>query len=291
MKRLATIFIGLAALAFSQDQGPRGSEFAAVPAIIPLAELPEFDVADVQVSKATGQPRAQFLPGGKIQFQALPLKFMILAAWGFENDESRITGAPAFANSDKYDIVAKAGPTTEIRTLRLMLRSLLMKRFGLEMHMKDEPLPAYALEKGKAAPKITPSAAEAAPDCKRSIENSIISATCHNLTMDEFAGALRGMAPAYIDRPVVNLTGMSGQYDFKLSWTPRGRLLGTDGTRDASQGGARPDGSVINASDPTAGGITMFESIEKNLGLKLSSGKHPLPVIVVDKLNRTPIDN
>src|SRR5579883_2498852 len=90
------LICGAAALA--QENGPQGSEFVTVPAVIAADKLPEFEVADIVLSKAGGQPRAQFLPGGKVQFQALPLKFIVLAAWGYENDEGRVKGGPAWVN-------------------------------------------------------------------------------------------------------------------------------------------------------------------------------------------------
>jgi uncharacterized protein (TIGR03435 family) len=280
-----------AGLAFSQEERPRGSEFAAVPATVANDKLPEFEVADVQTSKAVGPPRARFLPGGKVQFDGLPMKFMVQAAWGYENDESRVTGGPSWVNSEKYDIVAKAPHDVDIPTLRLMLRQLLIKRFGLEMHIQDAAMPVYGLEKGKGNPKITASEKTGAPDCQRGFDNGVISLTCHNMTMDELANGLRAMAPAYIDKPVVNLTGLTGQYDFKMGWTPRGQLLGTgDGVR-AAGGAAQPDGGVLNVGEATAGGITIFEAVEKHLGLKLASVKHAMPIIVIDKVNKTPVEN
>ncbi len=192
-------------------------------------KLPEFEVADIQLTKDTvGQPRAQFLPGGRVQFQALPMKFMVLAA----------------------------------------------------------------LVKGKGDLKIKPSAKEGALDCNRSNEDGVIMVTCRNMTMEELANGVRGMAPAYIDKPVVNLTELKGAYDFKFGWTPRGQLLGTAGGRGgAADGAARPDGGVLNASEPTAGGMTVFESMGKQLGLRLESTRHAIPIVVVDKVNRTATEN
>ncbi len=170
-----------------------------------------------------------------------------------------------------------------------MLRALLIKRFGLEMHIEDQLFPVYTLEKGKSSPKLTASTKDGMPECGRSLDDKdkdrlMISQACHNMTMDELANALRGMAPAYIDKPVVNLTGLNGQFDFKFGWTPRGQLLGTAGA-------VRHEGGILETSDPTAGGLTIFEAVDKHLGLKLNSAKHAIPIIVIDKINRTPTDN
>jgi uncharacterized protein (TIGR03435 family) len=292
MRNRTFLSAGLLALLSGAAFSQRGSDLAGVPLVVPNDKLPEFDVADIQASKTGGQPRAQFLPGGRVELRGLPMKFMILAAWGFENDEGRVAGGPSWMNSESFDIVAKAKHDATIADLRLMLRSLLVKRFGLEAHIEDRVMPVYALSPGKGELKIKPSAAEAPLDCKRGNENGVITVACHNMTMDELANAMRGMAPAYIDKPVVNVTDLKGPYDFKLGWTPRGLLLGTGGERGGAPAGtASPDGSAINVSDPTAGGMTVFEAVAKNLGLKLESTKHAMPVIVVDKVNRTPTEN
>lgn len=268
----------LGGAAFGQGRG----ELVTVPLAVPADKLPEFDVADIQPAKSGGQPRAEFLPGGRLQFTSLPMKFMILAAWGWERDEGRVAGGPAWMNSEQFNIVAKAPPDSQINTLRLMLRAVLVKRFGLEMHIEDKVLPVYALVKAKADPKIKSSAKEGLAECRRSVENSVITAACHNMTMDELANALRGMAPAYVDKPVVNLTGLQGQYDFTFGWTPRGALLGTNGPS--------ADAAAPAASEPTAGGFTIFESVDKQLGLHIESTHHAIPIVVVDKVNRTPTD-
>jgi uncharacterized protein (TIGR03435 family) len=291
MTKRGLISAGVLVLLSGAAFGQSGSDLSAVPLVIANDKLPEFDVADIQASKDVGQPRAQFLPGGRLEFHTLPMKFMILAAWGFENDEGRVTG-PAWMNSQSFDIVAKAPHDSNISALRLMLRSLLIKRFGLEMHIEDKVLPVYTLSKGKGDLKITPSVTEAKLDCKRANEDGVITMACHNMTMDELANGLRGMAPAYIDKPVVNLTELKGAYDFKLGWTPRGQLMGTAGGRGgAAEGAASPAGAAINVSEPTAGGITVFEAVVKHLGLKLESTRHAIPIIVVDKVNRTATEN
>ena len=106
--------------------------------------------------------------------------------------------------------------------------------------------------------------------------------TCQNTTMAQLAERLPFLAPAYIDRPVVDLTGLKGGFDFALSWTPRGQFSAA-GTGQAS-------GGIPVATDPT-GTLTIFEAVDRQLGLKLNEQKHPMPVLVVDHVNRKPTDN
>jgi uncharacterized protein (TIGR03435 family) len=223
-------------------------------------KLPEFQTADIQLSKGESQTMAQFLPGGKVQFQALQLKFIILAAWGYEYDEHRISGGPSWMDSDRFDLMAQAPPDSSMATMRFMLKDFLMKRFGLQAHLEDTVMPVYALSKGKGALAIKPSATAGASECVRSNEAGVTIETCHNMTMDDLANGFRGLAPVYIDKPVVNQTDIKGAYDFELRWTPRAQFQ-------------------------TAGGITVFDAVDQQLGLMLESTTHAVPIIVIDKIS------
>src|SRR5205085_1052228 len=72
----------------------------------------------------------------------------------------------------------------------------------------------------------------------------------------------------YLPDPVVDRTALAGAWDFDLKWTPRNRI---------AQAG----------SDA----ITLFDALDKQLGLKLEPQKLPLPVLLVDSVNQTPTPN
>ena len=74
-------------------------------------------------------------------------------------------------------------------------------------------------------------------------------------------------------------TGIQGAWAFKLDWTPRGRISG-----DGGRGG---DGAAV----PETSGITMFDALQAQLGLKLESKKLPMPILVIDHIERVPTDN
>lgn len=253
----ATVVMLLSGAAFGQD----ANGYSPVPKVSANEKLPEFDTVDFQISKEGSQQMEQFLPNGKIQFQALPVKFMVLAAWGYGYDESRVAGGPSWMNTEKFDLMATAAPDSSIATLRLMLRAFLVERLGLQTHVEDKVIPVYALLRGNGPLKVKPSATAGVSECTRGNAEGLTTETCHNMKMDDLANSLHSMAPVYIDRPVVNLTEIDGAYDFELQWTPRAQL-------------------------PTAGGLTVFESVDRQLGLKLEPAEHSMPIIVVDKLNR-----
>src|SRR5215472_6028990 len=73
---------------------------------------------------------------------------------------------------------------------------------------------------------------------------------------------LRDLSAEYVQYPVINTTGLEGAWDFDFKWTPRGPLMGG------------------------RGGISLFDAIDRELGLKLEAEKIPMPVLVVDQVNR-----
>jgi len=166
-----------------------------------------------------------------------------------------------------------------------MLQTLLAERFKLVIHHDQKAVPVYALLVGKGGPKLKPSAPHDAgkKDCQRQgVVGGVpgmLQVTSTRMTMADLAELLPDTAPAYVDLPVVDLTELKGSYDFKLNWTGRAALEGR--RRDA-------DGNII--TEP-AGGLSMFDALQAQLGLKLESRKHPMPVIVVDHVERIPTDN
>jgi uncharacterized protein (TIGR03435 family) len=96
--------------------------------------------------------------------------------------------------------------------------------------------------------------------------------------MADLAMQLPGWGRARIDRPVVDLTGIKGPYDFTLQWTmPNG------GRGD----GPRADGAPAAPAEP---GTTIFAALDQ-VGLKLEARKHPMSVIFVDHAERDPTGN
>jgi uncharacterized protein (TIGR03435 family) len=243
--------------AFSQSQTP----------------APSFEVADVKVNKS-GEARmaVDFLPGGRLSMRNVPMKVMIMMAYHVRPDA--VTGGPDWLGSDRFDIVAKALQTTSPDELRRMLRTLLAERFKLAVHTDQKIMPAYALVLGKTGPKLQPSGAALLTEQRCGPGEGVAEqkhVTCQHLTMAVLADTLQEIAPRDIDMPVVDRTGLTGTYNFRLDWTPAVRAAG-----------ASPDAPA---------GPTLFEAVEAQLGLKLENRKLPLPVIVIDRVDRAPTEN
>ena len=82
----------------------------------------------------------------------------------------------------------------------------------------------------------------------------------------------------FLREPVVDMTGLKGWYEVKLEWTPDPRQ-----TRSPSEGGAVPP--------VPDGGVSIFTAVQEQLGLRLESRKGPLEVLVVDRAERSPMEN
>jgi len=152
----------------------------------------------------------------------------------------------------------------------------------MAVHNEDRAVPVFALTAPKK-PKLKESDGSARSGCKFGNDNGLRTMTCQNATMTQFTESLRRAAGGYIDKSVVDLTGLKGSYDVTVGWTPFARLR--DKRAEPAAGGAVP-----SAAEPAAT-LTLFEAIDKQLGLKLAEQKHPMPVLVVDHVERVPTAN
>ncbi len=210
-----------------------------------------------------------FLRGERYDLRKVTMIDLIRLAYGFEPDD--ILGGPDWLALTRFDIAAKARASTSPEDLRLMLQSLLAERFALVVHKDVRPVPAFALKLGRDKPKIRKAEGSGEAECKylRQPDGSAYAVfACRNMTMAGFAQQLRGMAGDYLADPVVDETGLAGEWDFDLQWNGRSRMLpaGTERT-------------------------TIFRAIDQQLGLKLAAEKVPGSVIVVDSANEKPTGN
>jgi uncharacterized protein (TIGR03435 family) len=254
-------------------------------AIVPaLAQQPKFDLADVHAS-TTARGFAQNFGGvirdGRYINRDATMLNLIEAAYGVPEDV--IAGGPTWVDTDLFDVVAKVPTGATPATSNLMLQTLLADRFGLVVRKETHPVPRYVLSVGKDGSKLkTAGGSEKEnPGCQlkagaggpggppgdpASIPN--IKVACHNLTAQGIADNLHQMAGGYLDHDVIDSTKLEGAWDFDLEWTPRQALA--DKGRD---------------------GISIFDAVNKQLGLKLEMQNVPVPSLVIVKVHRTPTPN
>jgi len=236
-----------------------------------------FDIADVHPSPHSLRP---FMDGGNLNGDRYVIHQATLddlIATAYNLDSTHVQGGPSWLDWDRFEITAKAPTTTSKADLRRMLQGLLKERFSLVVHEGSAPMPAYVMkaQTGKAKLKEA-QAAEGEGTCEPqppppnppagAIRQIVV--ICKNETMQKFADDIHDMAGGYLDKPVVDATGLKEAYDFTITWTPRG-LLGVAG----------------------AEGISIFDAVDKQLGLKLALETAPRTVLIVDSANRTPTPN
>ena len=249
---------------------------------------PKFDIADVHASARIGglNPGTNGMRSGfghgRYELRAATMVDLIGAAWGV--DAERVLGGPSWLELDRFDVVARTSADSTPDTLRTMLRTLLADRFALAIHSDTRPVQAYVLSmstnggnkgsKLRKADGLGDAACE--PEARTAPLQPIgmgsvpfVSYSCHNMTMASFAERIESMAGAYLDGNVVlDGTGLGGAWDFNIKWTARSNLKA-----------AGPDG------------VTLFDAVDKQLGVKLALSTVALPVIVVDGANRKPTEN
>lgn len=268
--------------------------------VLPPIDPPtEFEVAEVKLAPpASGLPMFGFprmQPGGRFTCENCPMRILISQAFNGRGGNDQLVGVPSWADSARVSITAKmpaeadTGPGLDSETMAPLLRNLLKARFKLAYHEEERQLTAYSLVSVK--PKMKKADPESRIYCRRAMPSpgappGSQTLTCQNATMALFAERLLQMYPG-LNWPVVDESGIEGSWDFTLTFSilPMGMLNG------AGRGGDAGPGGVAAAPDPSGGGPTIFEAIEKQLGLKLKTEKRPEKVIVIDHLEQKPTDN
>ncbi len=236
-----------------------------------FAQAPAFEVATVK-------PTPPDWDGGKVirmesadRFAARNYTLKALLGAAYNLTPSAISGGPGWIETDGYDILAKtpgeARPSLDQQMA--MLRSLLADRFKLSFHREQKELSIYALTVAKNGPKLKDSAAP--PDQLPVLTNHIfpdhVSLPGRNATMAQLASVLQR---AVADRPVIDKTGLAGEYDFDLEWTA-----------DETQFGGQIRGTP---AQPTRPGL--FAAMQEQLGLRLEATRSPVDVLVIDRVER-----
>jgi uncharacterized protein (TIGR03435 family) len=156
-------------------------------------------------------------------------------------------------NNDRWDVIGKS-PGGESESIGVRLQALLGDRFQLKVHREQKVMPAYSLVFVKS--KLQPAAE---PDTRGYMQRGIGHLKGKNVDMRFLCVWLA----RFVDRVVVDETGLPGGYDFELNWSPEVRPSATP-TENPPQG---PD---------------IFTAVQEQLGLKMQSRKEPIEIIVID---------
>lgn len=208
----------------------------------------QFEVASIR-SSDPDHVGAQtfFAPGGKFSALTAPLKSLICFAYQLRDHQ--VAGGPGWVETEPFDISAKAEGPASNDQLRIMLQALLADRFQLKFHRETREQPVYSLVLAKGGSKLqeAKSAGRGVGFGARGRLNG------KGADMATFAIALAGK----LGRSVVDRTGLTGFYDFVVTWTP--------------------DEEQTNSPGPS-----LFTAIQEQLGLRLESTKGPVEILVID---------
>ena len=192
---------------------------------------------------------------------------LVSLAYGLHSKQ--IVNGPPWLLTARFDI--EGVPDVEGRPnhdqVKLMIQKLLASRFKLAVHHEQRELAVYAIIIGKNGPKLTKTDRKPSDNTNFSYTNRVV-LTVRNATMADFAD---GMQASFMDRPVVNQTGLTDRYDFLLKWTPDGSQSGL---------GEKMPPPADDANAPPG----LYTAIEEQLGLKLVSTKAPVDVLVIDHI-------
>jgi uncharacterized protein (TIGR03435 family) len=255
---------------------------------LPAIPIPtKFAVASVKPTDPNARTgRVDVQPGGRVTIQGQPMIVLIDQAF----DAGTRIMAPPWANTAKFDIFAEAempaGTALDADAMRPMMLALLVDRFKMTYHTEERPVTVYALLPAK--PKMKKADPASRTWCKSvnapaGSPPATVAETCQNVTMAWFAGRLPGIAVGSLDQRVVDATGIEGGWDFTLVFVRSMALFGARQTGPAA-------GDVPVAADPS-GGYSIFEALEKELGLKVELQKRPMEVTVIDHLEEKPTEN
>jgi len=239
----------------------------ALAAVSLLAQTPTpaFEVASVKPS-APNQRGAGIVPEpGGLKVRNVPLAYLIREAYGVQTFQ--VSGIPAWANSARYDIDARAADRQANKhLLREMLATLLADRFHLAIHRGSKELPIYLLVVAKGGPKME---LVENPPAQHGIDyrNGGTTILGRAADMEEVAESLSFR----IGRQVTDHTDLKGRYNFKIEFTPDEAV-----PRFGQETGP--------AGDPD--GSSLFTALQEQAGLRLHPGRGPVEFIIVDRVDR-----
>jgi uncharacterized protein (TIGR03435 family) len=267
------------------------------------AAAPTFEVASIKANNSgDGRVMMQNQPG---RFIATNITLRLMIRNAYQLQDFQITGGPGWIASDHFDINAKipdefrdlppARPGNGPGPLQQMLRSLLVERFKLTTHMETKDSPIYALVLARSDGKLGPNLKKSETDCEAAfaagrrrggpmppppgppqpgdtipcgIRIGMGNMTVGGVPLSQVANSLAMFA----GRVVLDRSGLTGNYDFSMTWTP-------DQMPQRPPGG--PDLPPIDPNGPS-----LFTAVQEQLGLKLDSQRGPVEVLVIDRAEK-----
>ena len=257
--------------------------------------------------KPSNQPNARPQGGGgpgtrdpeRLHFENMPMRELLIMA--YDLDQYQLSGA-SWLSSQAYDIDAKIQPGATKEQFHAMLQNLLAERFSLKVHHETKEFAGYELMAAKNGPKLkeaeVPSGAatvpaasdpparpkvgkdkDGLPELPPGAAATMMATTPVGTRMSARGQSLSTLVlqlKSLVKAPVNDQTGLSGKYDFNLTFSPPNATTPTS---------ADPAGTLAERAPD------LFVALEDQLGLKLVAKKLAIDVVVIDHLEKSPTEN
>jgi uncharacterized protein (TIGR03435 family) len=203
-------------------------------------------------------------PGGRFEARATTVEFLV--EWAYDLLPSQHSRGPAWMENDRFDVVAKAAGNATDDEMKRMLQALLAERFQLKFHRERQEAPVLVLGLGKNAPKLFPPK-EGETHALRIIpqmdqDQKIVS---YHVAATRFSfRQLNQTFARQLERVIVNDTGLEGDFDFTLDFTP--------------------DENRPNPLDPSL----IVTAMRDQLGLTVKAQKGPVDYLAIDDVQKPP---
>ena len=240
-----------------------------------LTNQPKFEVAEIKPCKpGTPEPPGQRMgmvrytyPGGRFDAKATTVEFLL--EWAYDLLPSQHSRGSAWMENERFDIVAKAAGNATDDQMKVMTQSLLAERFKLKFHRDRREAPVLLVTLGKAAPKLFPPK-EGEVHSLRVIPqtDSDQKVVSYHVVATRFSFAqLNQTFARQLERVILNGTGLDGDFDFTLDFTP--------------------DENRPNPLDPSL----IITAMRNQLGLNIKAQKGLVDYLVIDGLEKVTDEN
>jgi uncharacterized protein (TIGR03435 family) len=233
---------------------------------------PTFDVASVKPSAAGSRQQLTIQPGGRLSLNGFSVETLI--AISYRLPAFQIVVPDGWMKVDRWAIEAKAEEVASVpawappylpEVIATRLRALLEERFSLQAHREMREMKAYVLALAKGGAKLEETEPPL-PAVSMAAGPGVLVASA--VTMDQIVTYLNRI----MDLPVIDKTGLTGHYNFKLKFAPESH-------RPLSAPPSSPEGT--ETGDPS-----IFVALREQLGLEVKPSREDVDVLVIDSARR-----
>ena len=315
-KKLLLWAAGVVALALPIATGVLASPRRGTQSPAATADRPKFDAASIKQDKSDIPNTYVEMRGGLYRVTRTTLRRLVAAAYlGDPGKGKLIFGGPDWIDSEHFNIEARSEGSPAIDQKELMLQSLLEDRFKLAMHHQTRQMPLFALvlsKNGKLGPQLKPhsdatkcfdpSAGQLPPIGPGAAPQALcggvstredgagkVTMVGSGMTMEKLVAIVLNRLNIFADRLIVDRTGLSGAFDFKLEsmQPPRSAFDPSSYLSGPSQSGPTqpprdPSGAPVFFPDLPS----FLTAMQEQLGLKLEPEKGPVDVLVIDSVEQ-----